>query len=227
MAFLHLKDIKKQYLLGKNRVIALDGITLDVEKGEFLSIAGKSGSGKTTLLNIIGCIDFPDSGKYKFDSQNITNISEAKRTEIRKQDIGFIFQTFNLVPVLSAYENVEYPLLLENRPKKDRKEKVNYWLEKVGLYDKINHRPNELSGGQRQRVAIARALVKEPKLILADEPTASLDTKTGASIIALMQSLNKENHTTFIFSSHDEMVIKTAHRVLYIQDGIIIEENKQ
>ena len=224
MSFLILSDIKKEYLLGENVVKALNGFSLTVEKGEFLAIAGKSGSGKTTVLNVLGCIDFPDSGSYTFNNRDVSHISESERTIIRKQDIGFIFQSFNLVPVLSAYENAEYPLLLDNSTKQLRKERVDYWLEKVGLYDKRHHRPNELSGGQRQRVAIARALVKNPKLVLADEPTASLDTATGTAIIELMQELNRTHQSTFVFSSHDDMVINAARRVVYIQDGKVIKE---
>lgn len=227
MEKISLKNIKKNYMLGKNIVPALTGLSLEINEGEFLAIAGSSGSGKTTLLNIIGCIDYPTEGEYLWDDQALDLYNDRLMTSMRKNQIGYIFQTFNLIPVLSTFENVDYPLLLEGKlSKKERKERVAYYLNKVGLFEKRKHRPAELSGGQRQRVAIARALVKEPEIILADEPTANLDSKTGISIIDLMKSLNQEKKTTFIFSSHDHIVIEHARRIVSICDGKVIKKEK-
>lgn len=219
---IEIKNLHKKYMLGNNQVIALNGIDLVIQRGEFMAIAGSSGSGKTTLLNIIGCIDIPTSGDYFLDNEDISRLSESALTIIRRHKIGYIFQGFNLVPVLTAFENVEYPLLLEGKlSRKQRQEKVNNLLEETGIYEQRNQFPNELSGGQKQRVAIARALIKNPDLVLADEPTANLDSITGLKIIELLQKLNRDENVTFIFSSHDQKVIDYAHRIEHICDGQI------
>jgi putative ABC transport system ATP-binding protein len=222
---IEIKDLKKDYALGKTTVNAIRGIDLSIEKGDFISIIGPSGSGKTTLLNIIGCIDQATSGSVKIAGKEITSLNDKKITDIRLHQIGFIFQTFNLIPVLNALENVEFPLLLmKNRTKAEVRKKALSLLEAVGLSEHIHHRPSELSGGQRQRVAIARALVTNPNIVLADEPTANLDSVTGESILETMRSMNEREHTTFIFSTHDANVLKYARKVIKIRDGLIVEE---
>lgn len=225
MNIIEIKDLKKDYALGKTTVNAIRGIDLSIEKGDFISIIGPSGSGKTTLLNIIGCIDQATSGSVKIAGKEITSLNDKKITDIRLHQIGFIFQTFNLIPVLNALENVEFPLLLmKNRTKAEVRKKALSLLEAVGLSEHIHHRPSELSGGQRQRVAIARALVTNPNIVLADEPTANLDSVTGESILETMRSMNEREHTTFIFSTHDANVLKYARKVIKIKDGLIVEE---
>jgi len=222
---IEIKGLKKDYALGKTTVNAIRGIDLSIEKGDFLSIIGPSGSGKTTLLNIIGCIDQATSGSVKIAGKEITSLNDKKITDIRLHQIGFIFQTFNLIPVLNALENVEFPLLLmKNRTRAEVRKKALSLLDAVGLNEFIHHRPSELSGGQRQRVAIARALVTGPDIVLADEPTANLDSVTGASILDSMRTMNEREHTTFIFSTHDANVLKYAHKVIKIKDGLIVEE---
>lgn len=222
---IEIKGLKKDYPLGKTTVNAIRGVDLSIEKGDFLSIIGPSGSGKTTLLNIIGCIDHATSGSVKIAGKEITSLNDKKITDIRLHQIGFIFQTFNLIPVLNALENVEFPLLLmKNRTKAEVRKKALSLLEAVGLSEHIHHRPSELSGGQRQRVAIARALVTNPNIVLADEPTANLDSVTGESILETMRSMNEREHTTFIFSTHDANVLKYARKVIKIRDGLIVEE---
>ena len=222
MAIVSMQKVVRNYHLGKTVVNALRGIDLQVEKGEFICIAGPSGSGKTTLLNLIGCLDKPTSGKVLLDGDDVERLSDNQLSRLRAQRIGFIFQAFNLIPVLSAFENIEYPLLLKGVPRGSRKKKVLTMLEEVELADFVRHRPNQLSGGQRQRVAIARALVTDPEMILADEPTANLDSKTGEGIVDLMRKINQEMKATFIFSTHDSMVMKYAHRMIRLQDGRII-----
>ncbi|MBA4367213.1 MAG: ABC transporter [Desulfobacterium sp.] len=222
-----LTDVKKKYLLGKVEVDAIKGITLQIPIKKFNVIIGPSGSGKTTLLNLLGCIDIPSSGQVEVCGQDIARMTDEQASDFRAENIGFIFQNFNLIPVLSAYENVEYPLLLMKKPARERRELTLKMLNDVGLSTHKHHRPNELSGGQRQRVAIARALVKGPKLVLADEPTANLDSKTGQSIIDLMFEMQAESHTTFIFSSHDHQVMKHAEKVFEIQDGLLMEEKEK
>jgi putative ABC transport system ATP-binding protein len=213
-----VKDVSKTYRLGKLTVTALDGVSLRVAAGEFLAVAGPSGSGKTTLLNLIGCLDTPTSGEVEIDGEPVSALSPGRRADLRARKLGFIFQTFNLIPVLTAWENVEYPLLIHRRGGDDAA-RVRTALEQVGLGDRARHRPMELSGGQQQRVAIARALVGEPALVLADEPTANLDSRTGHEIIELMRRLNRERGTTFVFSTHDPRVMQAADRVLEISDG--------
>jgi putative ABC transport system ATP-binding protein len=219
-----LDNVVKNYYLGKVVVPALRTVSLSVEPGEFLSIAGPSGSGKTTLLNLIGCVDIASSGRVLVDGHDVGRLPERKLTRLRLELLGFIFQSFNLIGVLDAYQNVEFPLLLQGRlGKKERRDRVMEFLTKVGLDQHIHHRPNELSGGQRQRVAIARALVTRPKIVLADEPTANLDSKTGGAIIDQMKSINESEKTSFIFSTHDARVMKYAHRVIALEDGRIVE----
>jgi len=221
-----MTEVSKSYLMGKVEVPALLGITLEIPRKKFNVIIGPSGSGKTTLLNLIGCIDAPTTGRMEVCGQDIAALTDDRRSDFRARNIGFIFQNFNLIPVLSAYENVEYPLLLTKTPGRERKDLTLRMLEAVGLGAHKHHRPNELSGGQRQRVAIARALVKGPELVLADEPTANLDSKTGLSIIGLMHEMQTSNHTTFIFSSHDRQVMEQAEAVFEIRDGRLVEPHE-
>jgi putative ABC transport system ATP-binding protein len=215
-----IQNATKDYPLGNTVVHALRGVTLEVPQGEFLSIAGPSGSGKTTLLNLIGCVDTPTGGSVVVDGHETTKLNERGLTRLRLDTIGFIFQSFNLVNVLDIFRNVELPLLLQrSSTAKEREARVLGLLDRVGLKDYARHRPSELSGGQRQRVAIARALVTRPKLVLADEPTANLDSKTGQNIIDLMKELNQTEHTTFIFSTHDARVMAHASARVHIADG--------
>ncbi|MGE0614102.1 MAG: ABC transporter ATP-binding protein [Bacteriovoracia bacterium] len=220
-----LTSVCKDYKLGVTVVPALRGVNLTVNAGDFVSIAGPSGSGKTTLLNLIGCVDTATSGEVVVDGHNTLNLSERKLTELRLNTIGFIFQSFNLVAVLNVFQNVEFPLLLQRKlSTADRERRVNSLLEKVGLHKHAKHRPSELSGGQRQRVAIARALVTAPKIVLADEPTANLDSKTGETILDLMREMNRLEKTTFIFSTHDAKVMSYANSVIKIADGQIVNQ---
>jgi putative ABC transport system ATP-binding protein len=200
-------------------VHALRETSLEVEEGEFLAIAGPSGSGKSTLLNLIGCIDMPSAGHILIDGEDVAGKTPDELADLRARKIGFVFQTFNLLPVLSAAENVEYPLLQFRFDKSRRRARVRRYLELVGVGGYADHRPNQLSGGQRQRVAIARALIARPAIVLADEPTANLDHKTGTSILELMQAINRDKGTTFIFSTHDPKIIDMADRVVRIEDG--------
>jgi putative ABC transport system ATP-binding protein len=221
-AIISVQDVSKDYLLGKAEVHALRGVSLGVDKGEFLSIAGPSGSGKTTLLNMIGCVDTPTRGTVRVDGQDTSRLSERALTDLRLHRIGFIFQSFNLVQVLSVFQNVEFPLLLQGGLSgKERAGRVEGLLEAVGIRDHARHRPSELSGGQRQRVAVARALVTRPALVLADEPTANLDSATGQTIIDLMRDMNLRDGTTFVFSTHDPKVMAHASAIIRIADGQI------
>jgi putative ABC transport system ATP-binding protein len=224
MAIVSIQNVVKEYNLGKVVVPALRDVTLNVEPGEFMSIAGPSGSGKTTLLNLIGCVDTATRGTVLIDAHETKNLNDRALTNLRLNTLGFIFQSFNLVSVLSVFQNVEFPLLLQGRAAKaERAQRVNQVLEQVGLLTHAKHRPSELSGGQRQRVAIARALVTRPKIVLADEPTANLDSQTGQNIIDLMKSLNQKDGTTFIFSTHDPNVMSHANRVVRLADGQIAD----
>jgi putative ABC transport system ATP-binding protein len=220
-------DLYKDYKVGKVLFPALRGINLKIEDGEFTAIAGPSGSGKTTLLNIIGCLDIPTKGDVLIDGTSITTLSTKEKAEFRKNELGFVFQTFNLIPVLTAYENVEMPLILVNMPAEEKKERVISILEEVGLSEFINRKSNEMSGGQQQRVAIARALVKKPSMVLADEPTANLDSMNAKEILSLMKELNKKKKTTFIFSTHDPLVMEFAERIIYLRDGKIASDKKK
>ena len=223
MSIIEAKGVMKEYPLGKTRVHALKGVDLTVQEGDFMSLVGPSGSGKTTLLNIIGCVDHATSGSVSVSGEEITKMKDKRLTDLRLYKIGFIFQTFNLIPVLNIRENVEFPLLLMKTLKKSEiNKRTEKLIEEVGIKEFIRHRPSELSGGQRQRVAIARALVTNPDIVLADEPTANLDSETGNTIIELMKELNKKEKTTFIFSTHDPDVIKHANEVVRIKDGLII-----
>ena len=227
MAILKMENISKTYQSNKIGVKALSDFSLIVESGEFLALAGPSGSGKTTALNLIGCLDNPTSGNLFIDDVDISTKSKSDLAILRRNDIGFIFQTFNLIPILTAFENVELPLILKgDLDLKKRKIAVEKILTEVGIEELIDRKPSEMSGGQQQRVAIARALVKEPKLILADEPTANLDSETGKSILELMAKLNKEKSVTFIFSTHDLMVMDFAKRIIMLKDGRIQQNNR-
>jgi putative ABC transport system ATP-binding protein len=201
------------------RVTALDDVSFDIPPRRFAMIVGPSGSGKTTLLNLVGCIDTPTSGQLRVCGQDIGALSDQELTDFRSRNIAFVFQSFNLLPVLTAYENVEYPLLLLGAPPAERRERTMAMLDAVGLGDKRDHRPNQLSGGQKQRVAIARALVKGPAVVLADEPTANLDTRTGAEIIALMRDVQEKHSASFVFSTHDPQLISHADETFVIRDG--------
>jgi putative ABC transport system ATP-binding protein len=223
-AIVSVKDAIKNYTLGAVVVPALRGVTLDVVEGDFIAIAGPSGSGKTTLLNLIGCVDTPTSGTVEVDGQNTRQLTERQLTTLRLHTIGFIFQSFNLVSVLSVFQNVELPLLLQRKLSgPERAKRVTDLLEKVGIREYASHRPSELSGGQRQRVAIARALVTRPGIVLADEPTANLDSVTGQNILDIMKELNKTERTTFIFSTHDQRVMKNANAIVRLADGKLVD----
>jgi putative ABC transport system ATP-binding protein len=222
MSVVRIEHVYKDYQLGDQKVQALKDITLSFDPGVFLAIAGPSGSGKTTLLNLIGCIDTPTSGKIYINDQDVSGRTPDQLADLRSCTIGFIFQTFNLLPVLSAAENIEYPLLQRADVSfEERKKRVKYFLDVVGLGKFADHRPNQLSGGQRQRVAIARALAILPAIVLADEPTANLDHKTGEEILLLMKQINRAFKTTFIFSTHDKRVIAKADRLVRVDDGTI------
>lgn len=221
------ENVSKIYQMGEESITALNLISLSIPKRRFSMVLGPSGSGKTTLLNLIGCIDQPTNGNIEVCGENVAEISDDKMSEFRAQNIGFIFQNFNLIPVLTAYENVEYPLTLLDMDPAERKERSINILKSVGLSGHSRHRPNQLSGGQKQRVAIARALVKGPMLVLADEPTANLDTKTGASIIDLMYKVQEQYEATFIFSTHDPQLISHAQDVFSIRDGELISHTRE
>lgn len=219
-----VRGLVKTYLQGRVVVEALSGIDLAVPNGEFMVVAGSSGSGKSTLLHLLGGLDRPDAGDILFAGTDFAACTESERTAIRRHQLGFVFQSFNLVPVLSAYENVEYGLWLDGMPKHERRRRVEEALEAVGLADRMRHRPDHLSGGQRQRVALARALVHEPVAVLADEPTASLDSRTGAEMVQLLIDLNATRRTTFVFATHDPAIIARAPRVVYLSDGRVVDD---
>ncbi|HJN75537.1 MAG TPA: ABC transporter ATP-binding protein [Myxococcota bacterium] len=223
MPILSLSDVGKRYPLGESYVDALNGVTLDIDEGEFLAFAGPSGSGKTTLLNLVGCLDVATSGSIVLDGKELSKLSRAELGDIRADNVGFVFQSFNLIPVLSAIENVEVALRLGGRePSRERCANV---LEEVGLADQMHKRPSQMSGGQQQRVAIARALVKEPRLVIADEPTANLDSKNGEAVLDLMRELNEEQGATFLFSTHDPIVMDRVRRTVRLRDGKVIGDS--
>lgn len=224
MSLVELKGITKTYELGKTRVEALKGVDLVIEEGEFTVVMGPSGSGKTTLLNIIGCLDRASSGSYRLQGREIGDKDFNDLADVRNRTIGFIFQSFNLIPVLDVAENIEFPCLIRGGDRRSLRERARRVAADVGLEPYLHHRPDELSGGQRQRVAIARALITEPRLVLADEPTANLDSKTSEQIISLMLDLNRTRKVTFVFSTHDPRVMKSARRVVQIADGKLLEE---
>lgn len=219
------ENISKEYRVGSTVVPALRGVSISVQRGDFAVIAGPSGSGKTTLLNLLGSIDFPTSGNVYISGQNVLAYSDDELSKFRARKIGFIFQNFNLIPVLNAYENVEYPLRLNKVPKKELDLRTLAMLEAVGLTGQLKQRPSELSGGQQQRVAIARALIMRPELVLADEPTASLDSETGAAIIDLMRRMKECFNATFVISTHDPMVVEHAERCFYLKDGRLTRDH--
>jgi putative ABC transport system ATP-binding protein len=229
MGIIHLSQVKKDYNLGKTVVQAVKGVDLTIEKGDFISIAGPSGSGKSTILNMIGLIDKPTEGSVSIEGRDIGALQDAELTRLRHQTIGFIFQSFNLIPVLTARENIEFPLLLgkSGRIDKAKREWIDFLIEEVGLSDRKGNKPNELSGGQRQRVAIARALVTKPVIVLADEPTANLDSATGEAIIGLMKKVNADSGTTFVFSTHDDKVVRIADHVVRLRDGLVVENSRR
>jgi len=218
---LELSHITKTYPVGEARVEALKGIDLCLKMGEFVAIGGPSGSGKSTLLNICGLLDQGDQGEYRFDNQNIGTLDPMQLTRLRREYIGFIFQHFNLIPVMNALENVEYPLMLTQLVAKERRARAATMLDKVGLSELYYQLPDQMSGGQRQRVAIARALVKHPQLVIADEPTANLDTITANQIIDLMHELSTEQNTTFLIATHDERMVRRCGRTLHLVDGVL------
>jgi putative ABC transport system ATP-binding protein len=221
-AIVQLDHIARAYRAGSVVIPAVRDITLEIKPRVFTVIVGPSGSGKTTLLNMIGCIDVPDSGRVEIRGEDVLRLSDNALADFRARTIGYVFQSFNLIPVLSAFENVEYPLLLLNVPAAERRRRTLDMLDAVGLQAQARQRPNELSGGQKQRVAIARALVKEPALVLADEPTANLDSVTGAAITALMRRMQEEFHTSFIFSTHDPRLMAEADQTFSIRDGMLV-----
>ena len=219
---INIVNVSKEYNLGANSFLALNKINLDINTGDFISIMGSSGSGKSTLMNIIGCLDVPSSGDYHLNKNNISKLSSNELATIRNKKIGFIFQSFNLLPRLNALENVMLPLLYSGKSSEERKNLALNALQNVGLQDRVNHRPNQLSGGQQQRVSIARAIVGTPKLILADEPTGALDSKTSLEIMEIMQSLNQKG-ITIVLVTHESDIAEYANRIIHMKDGKIIK----
>jgi len=219
---IRFEHIRKSYKLGKTRFAAIDDLSLHIGAGELVALAGPSGSGKTTLLNLAGCLDKPDAGRIWIDGEEVTDTPLAALAGVRRSRLGFVFQTFNLVPVLTAFENVEYPLMLIGVEKHERHERVWTWLERVGLQGHAEQRPDQLSGGQRQRVAIARAMVASPAAVIADEPTANLDSTTTANILDLVEQINRETATTFLIATHDPLVMDRATRTVHMRDGRMV-----
>jgi len=226
MEVVKVENVSRVYKIGKIETQALRGVDLCIENGEFTALIGPSGSGKTTLLQMIGCLDQPTTGHVLINNKDVTRLNRNQRADMRRGTIGFIFQFFALIPTLSAYENVEMPLLLNGHSPKERKERVMELLKAVDLVDRANNRPDQMSGGQQQRVAVARALASNPTLVLADEPTANLDTENGRQVMDVMKRLNKETGVTFIFATHDPRVISYADRVVTLQDGLITKDSK-
>ncbi len=225
MKVLELQDVHKIYNTTQIKVHAVNGVTLDFEEGEFAAIVGPSGSGKTTLLNMIGGLDMPTSGKILVNQTDLSTLKSSKIIDFRMRNIGFVFQSYNLIPVLTARENVEFIMNLQKWPKEKRDQRTLELLQAVGLGERVNSKPAQLSGGQQQRVAVARALASKPKFILADEPTANLDTKSSENLLDIMEKLNREENITFIFSTHDPRVVKKARRVITLEDGKVIEDD--
>lgn len=226
MEVVKIENVTRTYQIGKLETHALRGVSLSINNGEFTALVGPSGSGKTTLLQMIGCLDQPTSGRVTVDGKEVTSLNRNQRADMRKGHIGFIFQFFALIPTLTAYENVEMPLLLNGHSPKERRDRVMELLTAVDLTDRANNRPDQLSGGQQQRIAIARALAPKPALILADEPTANLDTENGKQVMEIMKKLNQETGETFVFATHDPRVINYASRVVTLEDGVIMKDSK-
>ncbi len=224
MAIVSCVDLHKTYMQGKVEVPALRGVSMEIKEGGFVALCGPSGSGKTTTLNLIGGLDTPTSGKVVVDGNDLTQMDQSGLADLRLKRIGFIFQAYNLVPVLSAVENVEFVMLLQGVPADQRREKARKMLDVVGLAGKYDRRPSELSGGQQQRVAVARAIVSNPAMVLADEPTANLDSTTGEGLLKMMREMNESMGVTFIFSTHDDMVMDFAKRLVHIRDGLVAED---
>lgn len=226
MPIIQTQDLKKIYKIGDVFINALDGVTIDIEKNEFVALIGASGSGKSTLMNILGCLDTPTKGKYTLNGSDVSTLNDNELAAIRNREIGFIFQTFNLIPKMTALENVALPLVYAGVSRKERKERAADVLEKVGLADRTTHKPNELSGGQRQRVAIARALINNPSIILADEPTGNLDSRTSIEIMALIEQLHNMGNTV-ILVTHEPDIAEYAHRVIRLKDGKVESDMKK
>ncbi len=221
------RNLKKVYKTGELDLEVIKDFSLTIDKGEFISLIGPSGSGKSTVLNILGCLDTPTSGSLNINGEDITTFNKTKLANFRGNNIGFIFQSFNLIPVLSVYENIEYPLIMiQNLPEKERKERVLHLLKEVDMLDQKDKFPEQISGGQKQRVAIARALVTKPQIVFADEPTANLDSKTANTVIELMRKIQKEHNTTFVFATHDEKIVSKVNRLISIVDGDIVEDRR-
>jgi putative ABC transport system ATP-binding protein len=223
---IELKNITKTYVLGTQIINALDGVSLEIEKNDYVALMGPSGSGKSTLMNMLGCLDVPSTGEYWLNSKDVSKLNDDQLAHIRNKEIGFVFQTFNLLPRLSSLENVILPLIYAGVNTKERLEKGNHVMEIVGLQERMNHKPNELSGGQRQRVAIARALVNNPSIILADEPTGNLDTKTSEEIMSIFGDIQKQGNTV-ILVTHEEDIAAYAHRIVRLRDGKIERDERQ
>ena len=227
MPIVRCRELTRDYPQGTHVVHALQGVDLDIEEGEFTALMGPSGSGKSTLLNMIGALDQPSGGSVEIDGRDLGSLSKGQRSELRRDRIGFVFQSYNLVPVLTAIENTEFIMMLQKVPKAERQRRAREVLAQVGLEGLEHRRPSELSGGQQQRVAVARAIASKPALVLADEPTANLDTKTGDELIALMRELNQEHGVTFVFATHDPKVMEAARRVVRLRDGKIEADERK
>jgi putative ABC transport system ATP-binding protein len=226
MSVIELQDVTRVYKIGEVETHALRGVNLTIDEGEFTAIVGPSGSGKTTILQLMGCLDRPTNGWVRINGQDVSRLKANKRADLRKGTIGFVFQFFALIPGLTAYENVDLPMLLAGRKRAERRERANELLEAVGLTERARHRPDQMSGGEQQRVAIARALAVDPVLVLADEPTANLDTENGRQIMEIMQRLNEDTGTTFVFATHDPRVFPFARRVVEVRDGKVAENSR-
>ncbi|NBC28468.1 MAG: ATP-binding cassette domain-containing protein [Spirochaetes bacterium] len=226
MAIVSVRNLEKRYILGKTEVPALRGVSFDIAHGEFISVVGPSGCGKTTLMNIIGCLDEPTAGRVLLDGRDIARFSDNQGADVRLSKMGFIFQAFNLVPVLSVLENVELPMILAGTGRAERRDRAQELVGAVGLGEYASHKPDELSGGQRQRVAIARALVNKPEIVIADEPTANLDSETSRMLLSQMQELNESRNVTFLFATHDPEIMSYARRIIHLRDGVITEDSK-
>jgi putative ABC transport system ATP-binding protein len=226
MALIETEAVSRIYQLGKTEIHALQKVSVSIDEGEFVCIVGPSGCGKTTLLNIIGCIDRPTSGRVRLDGRQVDRLNDNAEADTRLHTIGFIFQSFNLIPVLEVSDNIAFPMVLAKVPKAERQRRTAYLIDLVGLSDAARHKPDELSGGQRQRVAIARALANNPRLVIADEPTANLDSETGKLILQAMKELNEKERVTFLFSTHDPMIMEYADRKIHLLDGAVQKEER-